>query len=246
MHGGGFSGHGGGGFVSHGGGGFANRGGGHVGVGRPVNGMRSGGMRSGFSRGPNHSFNRGFNRGPFRDRGFRGHRRHDFDRFRFRNNCYGYGCGYGYGYGYPYWGYYDPWLSDWSYDDSRFDQDHDRDLALANQMNEQSLEQQRMWREEETDGDQDAYSPRSSNRYSASSDAREPQPELSIPATVLVFRDQHRQEVRNYAIVGQTVWYFEPQRTHKIPLADLDVAATQKANDDRGVTFRVPGPNEGQ
>ena len=32
---------------------------------------------------------------------------------------------------------------------------------------------------------------------------------------VLVFRDQHKQEVRNYAIVGQTLWNFASQRTRK-------------------------------
>ena len=67
-----------------------------------------------------------------------------------------------------------------------------------------------------------------------------------LPATVLVFRDQHKREVDNYAIVGQTLWAFAPQRTEKIPLADLDLAATTKANDDRGSTFRVPTANEAQ
>jgi hypothetical protein len=58
---------------------------------------------------------------------------------------------------------------------------------------------------------------------------------------VLVFRDQHKQEVSNYAIVGQTLWTFVPQHKQQIPLADLDIPATIRANDDRGVTFRVPG-----
>ncbi len=61
-----------------------------------------------------------------------------------------------------------------------------------------------------------------------------------MPNTVLVFRDQHKQEVSNYAIVGQTLWNFAPQHTQKIPLADLDLPATTKANEDIGVTFRVP------
>ena len=61
-----------------------------------------------------------------------------------------------------------------------------------------------------------------------------------MPPTVLVFRDQHKQEIRNYAIVGQTLWSFGSPRTEKIPLTDLDLAATTKANDDRGLTFRLP------
>jgi hypothetical protein len=70
-------------------------------------------------------------------------------------------------------------------------------------------------------------------------------PAAPTSATVLVFRDQHQQEVQNYAIVGQTLWSFGPH-TQKIPLADLDLAATTKANDDRGVDFHVPGESQGQ
>jgi hypothetical protein len=57
--------------------------------------------------------------------------------------------------------------------------------------------------------------------------------------TVLVFRDGHQQEVGNYAIMGQTVYVLD-DRTQKIPLANLDVPATVKANDDRGMEFKVP------
>jgi hypothetical protein len=60
-----------------------------------------------------------------------------------------------------------------------------------------------------------------------------------IDPTVLVFRDGHHQEVTNYAIMGQTVYVFD-NRTQKIALTDLDVAATIKLNDDRGVDFHVP------
>ncbi len=57
--------------------------------------------------------------------------------------------------------------------------------------------------------------------------------------SVLVFRDGHRQEVINYAIMGDTVYLFD--KTHKkIALADLDIPATIRANDDRGLEFRVP------
>jgi len=62
-----------------------------------------------------------------------------------------------------------------------------------------------------------------------------------IDSTVLVFRDGHQQEVSNYAIMGQTVYVFDT-RTQKIALGDLDVPATIKANDDRGVEFQLPNP----
>ena len=63
--------------------------------------------------------------------------------------------------------------------------------------------------------------------------------EPSAP-TVLVFRDKHIQEVHNFAIVGQTLWIFNEQRSTKVPLSSLDVDATTKLNDERGVDFRLP------
>jgi hypothetical protein len=62
------------------------------------------------------------------------------------------------------------------------------------------------------------------------------------PATALVFRDQHVEEVRNYAIAGETLWVLNAEAAKKIPLAKLDLAATVKMNDDRGVDFQVPQP----
>jgi hypothetical protein len=62
-----------------------------------------------------------------------------------------------------------------------------------------------------------------------------------IDPTVLVFRDGHQQEVSNYAIMGQTVYVFDDHK-QKIALGDLDVPATIKANDDRGVEFQLPNP----
>lgn len=58
--------------------------------------------------------------------------------------------------------------------------------------------------------------------------------------TVLVFRDGHKQEIRNYAIVGQMLWDFGAKGTHKIPLSDLDLDTTRKLNDERGVEFVLP------
>ena len=67
----------------------------------------------------------------------------------------------------------------------------------------------------------------------------ESKPEPSTP-TLLVFRDKHTQEVRNYAVVGGTLWIFNEQRATKLPLSWLDIDATTKANEDRGVDFQVP------
>ena len=67
-----------------------------------------------------------------------------------------------------------------------------------------------------------------------------PEPVVAQPTTVLIFKDGHRAEVGNYAIVGDTLFDFSGDRAHKIMIADLDLAATQKANDAAGVEFRLP------
>jgi hypothetical protein len=65
-------------------------------------------------------------------------------------------------------------------------------------------------------------------------------PVVAQPSTVLIFKDGHRSDVLNYAIAGDTLFDFSAGRTHKIPLSDLDLPATHKANDDRGVDFQIP------
>lgn len=221
-----------GGFASHGA--FA----GHASGGHAFGGMRAGSsFRAGsFGHGStfhnrisSRGFNRGFNRG--RNHSGVGLRIRSRD---FRNNCYWYGCGWGYGYPYlgggidPYW---------WWDSGSSYDQDQQDQIGLANEMNAQSLDEQRVRQQ----NDQDAYA-----RSAPPLPQRDAPTTDPVPATLLVFRDQHKQEVQNYAIVGQTLWNFAPQRTQKIPLSDLDLAATTKANDERGVDFRLPGAHEGQ
>lgn len=58
--------------------------------------------------------------------------------------------------------------------------------------------------------------------------------------TVLIYRDGHAEEVENYAIVGKTIWVFNESRAKKIPLSELDLAATKRDNEDRGIEFVVP------
>jgi hypothetical protein len=226
--------------------GHASFGGGFAGS-HSFGGMRTGSGFASRSSSPTSSF-----RGPLASRGFnsRGLNSNRFDRsrgfdsrnrFRLRGygngygNCYGYGCGYGSGYGYPYLdGGVDPYW--WWDSDSSGDQDQQDQIGLANQMNQQSLDEQQMRRQ----NDQDAYA-----RY-APARPHSAETTEADPATVLVFHDQHKQEIHNYAIVGQMLWNFSPQRTQKIPLSSLDLPATEKANEDRGVDFHLPGANEGQ
>jgi len=58
--------------------------------------------------------------------------------------------------------------------------------------------------------------------------------------TVLVFRDGHRIEIQNYAMVGQTLWVFDEKAAEKISINDLDLDATWKENRERGVRFPLP------
>lgn len=60
--------------------------------------------------------------------------------------------------------------------------------------------------------------------------------------TILVFRDGHKISVRNYAITDGTVWVLDPKAAHKYALSDFDPAATEQANAQNGVEFRLPTP----
>jgi hypothetical protein len=217
-HGGGSSSHG-----SFGGGGHGF-GGGHSGFSSHASAPHSF-SRSSRSAIASRSFNsRGFNRN--RGTGLM------LRTYGLRNNCSGYACR-GYGYPWGYGGFYDPYW--WSDSGSSYDQDQQNETGLAEEMNQQSLDEQRS----RQPGDPGAYPPAAPPQHVAErTDA--------APPTVLIFRDQHKQEVRNYAVVGLTLWTFDPQQSERIPLADLDLTATAQANDDRGVRFRLPGAGSAQ
>ncbi len=90
----------------------------------------------------------------------------------------------------------------------------------------------------------DSYIPPSSDAPGdavgvASSQAPEAE-ETTQPPTTLVFKDGHQIEVGNYAIVSQTLFDLTAGHPRKIALADLDIPATQKQNDDHGVVFQLP------
>lgn len=61
----------------------------------------------------------------------------------------------------------------------------------------------------------------------------------AAPAT-FVFRDGHRLSTQNYAIAGQTLWILTEHMARKFPLADLDLAATEKANAASGIDLHLP------
>jgi hypothetical protein len=147
---------------------------------------------------------------------------------------YGYGLGYGLGYPYssPYYpGYADPFYSAPPYysepqyvppavpDTSSPSQS---ELDLSYQVGQLSAQVEQLRQQQAL--------------------AQAPRPVAPEPApmpTVLVFRDGHRIEITNYAIIGQTLWVLDERNSTKIPVADLDVDATQKENRIRGLRFQV-------
>ena len=76
------------------------------------------------------------------------------------------------------------------------------------------------------------------------------QPPANLPPAVLVFRDGHREQVRNYMIEGNTLYtsadyWTTGSWTRKIPLSALNVSASLKVNAERGARFSLPkGPDQ--
>ena len=71
-----------------------------------------------------------------------------------------------------------------------------------------------------------------------------------LPPAVLVFHDGRREEVSEYTIMSGTIYskadyWTTGSWTRKIQIADLDVPATLRLNQERGVKFVLPAsPNE--
>lgn len=80
------------------------------------------------------------------------------------------------------------------------------------------------------------YHPGAASAEPVASDTSTPQ----RPPIVLVYKDGHQRELQNYAIVGQYVYDISGYTSQKIALADLNLGATVKANDDRGIEFALP------
>ena len=64
-------------------------------------------------------------------------------------------------------------------------------------------------------------------------------PVADQPQTVLIFKDGHQVEVQNYAVVGDMLYDLTPGHHRKIAIADLDLKATAKQNDDLGISFQL-------
>jgi hypothetical protein len=99
-------------------------------------------------------------------------------------------------------------------------------------------------------GQERTVNPRSALPAAISRRAQTAEPVAKLPPAVLVFRDGHTEEIGKYMIRGATLYtsadyWSSGSWTRKIPIADLDVPATLKLNQERGAKFSLPsGPNE--
>jgi len=222
--------HGGGsaGFGGHGGSGF------HGGGGSPSFGGHgfSGSFHGGVGGSHGIPYGGGFgSRGPFSHPGF-GYRGYGY-------RPWGYGWG---GWGYPWWGWGWGWGGDWGYGDGYYSQPYDQSYGYAPSYYPESGNdnQAAAQAQDEIDRLQDEVA-RLRRQQNAAPDAQSrPAVKTGLESTELVFRDKHTEEIHNYAIIGQTLWVFNEQQARKIQLAELDIPATQKANDTRGVEFLIP------
>jgi hypothetical protein len=157
--------------------------------------------------------------------------RHSFSG-RYSKNLGGYGYGYGYGYGVPYYP-----IGDAGYGYDYVGGGGGPELYSGPPLGPDDPSAHMIAEEPparpygEYAQDPPAYAPAASTQP--------PQEVKPGDPTVLVFRDGRRQEVTNYAIMGNTLYDFDHGRK-MIALAELDLPATIKANDDRGVEFTMP------
>jgi hypothetical protein len=87
-------------------------------------------------------------------------------------------------------------------------------------------------------------------RSESPGDQESAEPARIVPPAILVFLDGHQEQVKSYTIIGGTIiaktdYWSSGAWTRKIELANLDVPATLKLNEQQGTQFRLPSnPNE--
>ncbi len=157
-------------------------------------------------------------------------------RFRHHHHLFRRPLGFGF-WGYPVWGYYESFFGDYSLDQS--------DYYTATGNYRAAIYDQQAAIEQRLDRIEDRLnrlldrlaSPPPPPAPPQSTPLPKPQP---MSAATVVFRDGHTEEVENYAVVGQTLWIFNEQRAHKVPLAQINVEATDQANQQRGIDLHLP------
>jgi hypothetical protein len=226
-------GRGGGGFRG-GGGGFHGGGGGGLHAGAPM--FRGNpGFRRGFGPGFNSGFRSGFDRGlrPGFDRGFdRGFRR-GFGRFDNRSAVLS-----------PFFGFpffstgIDPFYSGPLFTAPPFITPDQTTQSIGGQTGEDLRSQvgQLTTELQQLQAELAVARGKSTSTSAAAQNAS---------AVTLILKDGRRIEAAGYALVGPTLWILNVQDATRISLSDVDVDATQKENQKRGINVVIP-PNTSQ
>jgi hypothetical protein len=162
-------------------------------------------------------------------------------RDRYRSPYRGYGPGYGYGYPGYSWGVL-PWELGYpdfyGYGDSSWVGQSDSGGAQQDQgYNDPGYGPS--YGAGEDPGPQDAYRA----PYGDPSGSATAAPLAGEPALTLVFNDGHQQAIHNYALTSNYILVLNDDgsgRAQRIPLADLNVPATERAAQSAGLDFAPP------
>ena len=151
--------------------------------------------------------------------------------------------GYGWGWGYPWWGFgYAgwPWWG-WggSYYDNSYYNYYPSDTSPAQTYPYAYPPGGDYSQDNQTQDQIDRLTGEVNQLRSQQSSGQSKTAEIHAE-TVLVYRDGHTEEVQNYAIVGKTIWIFNKSRARKVAISELDLPATKRDNEDRGIDFVLP------
>jgi hypothetical protein len=198
------------------------------------------GFSGAYTHGPDSRGDRG--RGPHRGR----YRGHDHDR-RYR----GWGSyGYAPAYVYPY--VVDPGFYDWgatdyseneqgSYPGASPDQGPDYGPEAPYPANGDVPYPQQQ--QNVQPGAAAPVGPQRQEYHFANSPASAPSPITSRPLTVIFKGGRVPEKMQNYMVTSTALTNLDGEHFEKIPLDQIDVAATQQANRSSGIDFQVPAPS---
>lgn len=174
---------------------------------------------------------RGRDRDHFRD--------HDHDRGFAFVNFYGW-AGYPY---WPWWGWGYPYLNGfWDNDYDSYDSQPVSNYA-ASQYPEYAPSQYDYQAPppEQDEPAQPSYTPWPYSQPAPSESQPASGTAAEVPATTLVFKDgRPSQQIHNYMLTATTLSVLDKNR-RDIPVDQIDLAATEKANRAAGVEFALPG-----
>ena len=142
---------------------------------------------------------------------------------------------------YPYYssyGYYGGTLWDWddAEYDARFNGNNNYDYQTAAEINRLSNEVQQLRQDRDYEQAAPPPAPGPVAQPTVQAKAQEDLP------VIVVFLDKHIREVKSYAVANEMLVVLDGNKRTKFPLADIDLAATMKLNDERGVDFQIPNP----